>query len=61
MSFTVRSQACCGGWCTPVNYASNTVCSLTWTAGSIRQGSGSGAAQVYVAPVTQTNTSFFCY
>ena len=61
ITFTVRSQACCNGWCTPLNYATSQVCSGLWTAGSIRQGSGPGWAQVYVAPVTQTNASFSCY
>ena len=61
VTFTVRSQACCNGWCTPLSYATSMVCSSLWTAGQIRQGSGAGWAQVNVAPVTQTNSGFYCY
>lgn len=59
-TITVRSQACCSGTCTPLNIATNTVCSPLWTSGVIRQGSGPGWAQVYVAPVSVTNQGFLC-
>jgi len=60
-SITVRSQACCNGACTPLSISTNNaVCSTPWTAGVIRQGSGSGWAQVYVAPVAVTNQGFTC-
>lgn len=60
-TITVRSQACCNGACTPLSIATNTVCAPLWTSGVIRQGSGPGWAQVYVAPVTVTNQGFSCY
>lgn len=60
-TITVRSQACCNGACTPLSIATNTVCASPWTAGVIRQGSGPGWAQVYVAPVLVTNQGFSCY
>jgi len=60
-TITVRSQACCNGACTPLSIASNTVCSPLWTSGMLRQGSGSGWAQVSVNPVAVTNQGFACY
>jgi hypothetical protein len=60
-TITVRSQACCNGACTPISIATNTVCAPLWTAGVIRSGSGSGWAQVFVAPVVVTNQGFSCY
>ncbi len=60
-SITVRSQACCNGACTPLSISTNNaVCASPWTAGVIRQGSGVGWAQVYVAPVAVTNQGFAC-
>lgn len=60
-TITVRSQACCNGACTPLSIAANTVCSPLWTSGVIRQGSGSGWAQVSPGQVVVTNQGFACY
>lgn len=62
VAFTVTSQACCGGLCTPVAAQTNTVCSSPWLAGSIRSGFGSGSALMNINPPnsTQSNSSFVC-
>lgn len=61
-AFTVKTQACCSGSCTPLNTFSNTVCATPWTAGTLRAGSGFGMATANVTPpnFTQVGSSFIC-
>ena len=60
--FTVTTQACCSGSCTPINTFTSNVCSTPWTAGTFRAGAGFGSAAANVNPpnITQSNSSFIC-
>lgn len=60
--FTVTTQACCSGSCTPTNAFTSNVCATPWTAGTLRAGAGFGSASANVSPpyVTQSNPSFLC-
>jgi hypothetical protein len=59
-TFTITSQACCAGVCTPVATQSRLVCQAAWTAGSIRQGAyTSGSAVVSASPPGVSQSSAF--